>query len=134
MPSKALEGFRWQLEDETDEGRLFSSPVERHFGTGAFRGLEFLHVNAQTIINRVPAASRMPFRYTINAYRGCSHACTYCFARPTHEHLGLNSAEDFERRVVVKVNAVRAGPRRAVLGAVGPQISWRWARTPTLTR
>jgi DNA repair photolyase len=106
VPSKALEGFRWQLEDETDEGRLFSSPVERHFGTGEFRGLEFLHVNAQTIINRVPAASRMPFRYTINAYRGCSHACTYCFARPTHEHLGLNLAEDFERRVVVKVNAV----------------------------
>jgi DNA repair photolyase len=48
----------------------------------------------------------MPFRYTINAYRGCSHACTYCFARPTHEYLGLNGADDFERRIVVKVNAV----------------------------
>jgi DNA repair photolyase len=48
----------------------------------------------------------MPFRYTINPYRGCSHACTYCFARPTHEYLGLNGAEDFERRIVVKVNAV----------------------------
>ena len=48
----------------------------------------------------------MPFRFTINAYRGCSHACTYCFARPTHEYLGLNGLEDFERRIVVKVNAV----------------------------
>jgi DNA repair photolyase len=48
----------------------------------------------------------MPFRFTINAYRGCSHACTYCFARPTHDYLGLNIGEDFERRIVVKVNAV----------------------------
>jgi DNA repair photolyase len=48
----------------------------------------------------------VPFRYTINVYRGCSHACTYCFARPTHEYLGLNTGEDFERRIVVKVNAV----------------------------
>ena len=57
-------------------------------------------------MNAVPAASRMPFRYTINAYRGCSHACTYCFARPTHEYLGLGIGEDFERKIVVKVNAV----------------------------
>ena len=48
----------------------------------------------------------MPFRCTINPYRGCSHACTYCFARPTHEYLGLDGGEDFERRIVVKVNAV----------------------------
>src|SRR6478672_610854 len=51
--------------------------------------------------------SRMPFRYTINPYRGCSHACTYCFARPTHSYLGLNGLEDFERRIVVKINAVQ---------------------------
>jgi DNA repair photolyase len=68
--------------------------------------MEFFHVNARSIINEVPAASRLPFRYTVNVYRGCSHACTYCFARPTHEYLGLNIGEDFERRIVVKVNAV----------------------------
>ena len=68
--------------------------------------MEFLHVNARTIINEVPAASRMPFQYTINVYRGCSHSCVYCFARPTHEYLGLNIGEDFDRRIVVKVNAV----------------------------
>ncbi len=79
---------------------------ERHVGTGEYRGLEFLHVNARSIINTVPASSRMSFKYTINAYRGCSHACTYCFARPTHEFLGLGIGEDFERRIVVKVNAV----------------------------
>jgi DNA repair photolyase len=57
-------------------------------------------------VNEVPGASRMPFRFTINAYRGCSHACVYCFARPTHEYLGLNIGDDFDRKVVVKVNAV----------------------------
>src|SRR4051812_27829713 len=68
--------------------------------------LEFLPVLARTILNRVPDGSRAPTRWTINAYRGCSHACTYCFARPTHEYLGLNGAEDFEQRIVVKLNAV----------------------------
>jgi DNA repair photolyase len=72
---------RWRLVDEEDgQGALFTEDelVERHVGTGEFRGMEFLHVNARRVINEVPAASRMPFRYTINAYRGCSHACTYC--------------------------------------------------------
>jgi DNA repair photolyase len=68
--------------------------------------MEFLHVNAQRIINEVPKGTPVPFRYTINAYRGCSHACIYCFARPTHEYLDLGSGEDFERKIVVKVNAV----------------------------
>jgi DNA repair photolyase len=67
---------------------------------------EYMPVNAKRIINTVPGAQRLPFRYTINAYRGCRHACVYCFARPTHEFLGMNLGEDFERRIVVKVNAV----------------------------
>jgi DNA repair photolyase len=99
--------LRWQLVDDgRPQGTLFDEIVERHIGRGEYRGLEFLHVNARRIINEVPAASRVPFRYTINAYRGCSHACAYCFARPTHEFLGLNAGEDFERRIVVKINAV----------------------------
>jgi DNA repair photolyase len=100
--------LRWRAAEAEDEGRLFSdaSILERHVGKGEYRGLEFLHVNARRIVNKVPEASRVPFRYTINAYRGCSHACTYCFARPTHEYLGLGIGEDFDRRIVVKVNAV----------------------------
>jgi len=100
--------FRWRSAEEDEEGVLFpdETAIERHVGTGEFRGMEFLHVNARSIINTVPASSRMPFRYTINAYRGCSHACEYCFARPTHEYLGLNIGEDFEKRIVVKVNGV----------------------------
>ncbi len=100
--------LRWRLAEDDTSGALFpdETAMERHVGTGEFRGMEFLHVNARSIINAVPASSRMPFRYTINAYRGCSHACVYCFARPTHDYLGLNIGEDFERRIVVKVNAV----------------------------
>ena len=107
-PPGARTPLRWRTAAEEQDGALF--PDERvaahHVGVGEYRGLEFLDVNARTIINPVPAASRMPFRYTINAYRGCSHACTYCFARPTHEYLGLDVGRDFERRIVVKVNAV----------------------------
>jgi DNA repair photolyase len=100
--------LRWRLADDNDDGQaaLFEEEVERHVGKGEFRGLEFLHVNARTIINEVPAASHLPFRFTINAYRGCSHACTYCFARPTHQYLDLGIGEDFDRKIVVKVNAV----------------------------
>src|SRR3954466_9935634 len=68
--------------------------------------VEYMAVNARRIINTLPDSSRMPFRHTINVYRGCRHACTYCFARPTHEYLGMNAGEDFEKRIVVKVNAV----------------------------
>ena len=101
--------FRWRRADDDDgQPMLFAEEelVDRHVGIGEYRGLEFLHVNARRVINEVPDSSQMPFRFTINAYRGCSHACAYCFARPTHEYLGLGIGEDFERKLVVKVNAV----------------------------
>ncbi len=100
--------LRWRLASDETSRTLFPPDqlMERHVGVGEYRSMEFLHVNARRVINEVPAASKVPFRFTINAYRGCSHACVYCFARPTHEYLGLNLAEDFERRIVVKVNAV----------------------------
>lgn len=104
----AARGLRWQLatdEKEASQQALFDVP-EREIGTGEFRGLEFLHVRARSIINKVGPKSPVPFQYTINAYRGCSHACVYCFARPTHEYLNLDPATDFDRVIVVKVNAV----------------------------
>jgi DNA repair photolyase len=45
------------------------------------------------------------FDYTVNCYRGCVHGCTYCFSRPTHEYLGYGAGTDFDRKIVVKVNA-----------------------------
>src|SRR5262245_28474382 len=47
----------------------------------------------------------IPFDYSINCYRGCTHACTYCFSRPTHEYLGFGAGTDFETRIVAKVRA-----------------------------
>ncbi len=109
----AGERLRWQVVDARHAGpgtveqpALFNAPSEREIGRGEFRGLEFLHVRARRIINTVSPRSPVPFRHTINAYRGCSHACTYCFARPTHEYLGLNMGADFDRVIVVKINAV----------------------------
>ncbi|TDC44571.1 radical SAM protein [Actinomadura sp. KC345] len=67
--------------------------------------MTFYEVHAKTVINKVPEASRVPFRWTVNPYRGCSHACPYCFARRTHEYLDLDPGADFDSRIVVKVNA-----------------------------
>ncbi|RKR88713.1 DNA repair photolyase [Micromonospora pisi] len=79
--------------------------VARTFDTPGFAGMTFYEVRAKSIINRVPGASRVPFEWTINPYRGCSHSCVYCFARNTHTYLDLDAGQDFDRRVVVKVNA-----------------------------
>ncbi len=80
-------------------------PVRRA-GSGRMSQLEFLPVLARSVLNRLPKGSPGGFRWTINAYRGCSHACKYCFARPTHEYLGLDAGADFDHKIVVKVNAV----------------------------
>src|SRR4051812_35470415 len=117
--------MRWKLaDDDGGQGSFFPADdlVERHIGTGEFRGLEFLHVNAKSIINEVPGAAQLPFRWTINAYRGCSHSCIYCFARPTHDYLGLGIGKDFDTKIVVKINAVER--LRAELKAS------RWAGDP----
>jgi DNA repair photolyase len=79
--------------------------VVRTFDAPEALDVRFHEIRAKSVLNSVPAASRMPFRWTINAYRGCTHACTYCFARPTHTYLDMDAGRDFEREIVVKVNA-----------------------------
>src|ERR687893_2838360 len=78
--------------------------VVRTFDAPEALETRFYEIRAKSAINRVPERSRMPFRYTINPYRGCSHACTYCFARPTHTYLDMNAGRDFEKEILVKVN------------------------------
>jgi DNA repair photolyase len=67
--------------------------------------MTFYEVQAKSIVSRVPEASRVPFRWTINPYRGCQHACSYCFARNSHTYLDLDAGRDFDSKVIVKVNA-----------------------------
>jgi DNA repair photolyase len=63
---------------------LFDAPATvRTFDAPEFRGITFYEVEAKSILNHVPPASRMPFEWTINVYRGCSHACAYCLSGDT---------------------------------------------------
>lgn len=76
----------------------------RSVQTPEFAGVTFHEILAKSALNRVPGQSAMPFGWTINPFRGCQHACTYCFARPTHTYLDLDAGDDFDRQIIVKVN------------------------------
>jgi DNA repair photolyase len=78
----------------------------RSVRTPQFDGITFHEVLCKSALNRVPHAAALPFQYTVNGYRGCSHACRYCFARPTHEYLEFDCGSDFDTQVVVKTNVV----------------------------
>ncbi|GAB7070581.1 Rv2578c family radical SAM protein [Mycobacterium hodleri] len=78
----------------------------RSVRTPQFEGMTFHEVLCKSALNKVPNSSALPFRFTVNGYRGCSHACRYCFARPTHEYLDFDSGDDFDTQVVVKTNVV----------------------------
>lgn len=67
-------------------------------------GLEVTEENAKSILSENQSPD-IGFRFSINPYRGCFHACSYCYARPTHAYLGLGSGTDFDRKIVVKTNA-----------------------------
>ena len=61
-------------------------------------------IQCKALINHVSGES-LPFHWTINPYRGCQHACTYCFTPGTHSHLGPDMGRDFDTRISVKINA-----------------------------
>jgi DNA repair photolyase len=103
--------MRWDAQAiDTDAAGALSglaklSNVIRSVQTPEFAGITFHEVLAKTALNHVPGASKaLPFGWTINPYRGCSHACVYCFARRTHEYLDLDAGADFDREIIVKVN------------------------------
>jgi DNA repair photolyase len=100
---------RWDnLKVEEEEARTLPGYREpatvRTFDAPEALDTRFYEVRAKSALNKVPNASRMPFRWTINPYRGCAHACVFCFARPTHKFLDMNAGRDFDKEIVVKVN------------------------------
>ncbi|MEE6286679.1 Rv2578c family radical SAM protein [Georgenia sp. MJ173] len=102
--------MRWDGQQITtaDDGALPGlarmAGLLRTVRTPEFAGMTFYEVAAKSVLNRVPAASQMPFRWTVNPFRGCSHACTYCYARSTHRYLDMDAGADFDSRIIVKVN------------------------------
>lgn len=81
------------------------SGLVRSVQTPEFAGITFHEVLAKSALNHVPgASSALPFAWTINPYRGCSHACVMCFARNTHTYLDFDAGRDFDAEIVVKVN------------------------------
>ena len=99
--------MRWDSQRvEREKGRsLPGLDVERvrTFDAPEALGINFHEVRAKSALNKVPG-DYLPFNWTVNAFRGCTHACVYCFARNTHTYLDLDAGRDFEREIVVKVN------------------------------
>lgn len=101
----ATHGTLPELDDTVAIARL--SGLQRTVRPPEFAGLVFHEVLAKSALNRVPGGGgALPFGYTVNPYRGCAHACVYCFARPTHAYLDLDTGEGFDRQIVVKINVV----------------------------
>lgn len=115
--------MRWQGQtiDDVDDSALPGlenrTGIVRSVTTPEFAGMTFHEVLSKSALNRVPGGSRMPFSWTINPYRGCSHACTYCFARGTHEYLDLDGGGDFDSQIVVKTNVVEVLQRELRRGS-----------------
>ncbi len=74
-------------------------------GEAPLAKLEVYEETARSIVAENESPD-LGFRFSINPYRGCYHGCAYCYARPTHPYLGFGAGTDFERKIVVKKNAV----------------------------
>ncbi|WP_054811754.1 Rv2578c family radical SAM protein [Nocardia arizonensis] len=100
--------MRWQNQTlDADDGALpglTRADFVRTVRTPEFEGITFHEVLCKSALNKTPPNSTLPFGWTINPMRGCSHACRYCFARPTHEYLDLDAGRDFDAQIVVKTN------------------------------
>jgi DNA repair photolyase len=102
--------MRWdgQTLEATDQAALPGldriSGLVRSVQTPEFAGITFHEVVAKSALNRVPEASALPYRWTVNPWRGCAHACVYCFARRTHSYLELDTGRGFDTEIVVKTN------------------------------
>lgn len=82
----------------------FESSYREYFEEPPLTELEVYEDNSQTILSKNDSPD-LCFTWSINPYRGCSHGCSYCYSRPTHEYLGFGSGTDFQTKIVVKPKA-----------------------------
>lgn len=83
----------WEQLEEDDDALQAAHPATR-----------YLPDDSRGIVSENHSPD-VPFTYSVNPYRGCAHGCAYCYARPTHEYLGLNAGLDFETTILVKHEA-----------------------------
>ncbi|TVQ57842.1 MAG: PA0069 family radical SAM protein [Phycisphaerales bacterium] len=98
-PGNRFEPVRLHVLGEYLDEQQQEHPDGRQIATRVF------HDRTRTIINRVADSPDIPFRWTINPYRGCEHGCIYCYARPGHEYLGMSCGLDFESKIMAKLDA-----------------------------
>ena len=79
---------------------------DEYLKTRTDRKVEYLVDSSRSIVSENHSPD-IPFRFSVNPYRGCAHACPYCYARNSHEYLGFNAGLDFETKIFVKHNAAQ---------------------------
>ncbi len=99
-------GAQGQVANRFETVRAEPDPVEHAASQGPARPkTQFLSDDSKSIVTENKSPD-IPFRYSLNPYRGCEHGCSYCYARPTHEFLGMSAGLDFETKIIVKDYAV----------------------------
>lgn len=92
--------LRIQVQEDLEQVEHDQDFLEQRFVTNT----EYYQDDSQSILSENDSPD-IPFRYSLNAYRGCAHGCAYCYARPTHEYLGFSAGLDFESKIMVKERA-----------------------------
>lgn len=97
-PGNRFEGVRLHVLGEELDAQRLEHPEGVQVGTEVYED------RARSVLNPIDSPD-LPMSWSINPYRGCEHGCVYCYARPTHETIGLSSGLDFERKIFVKRDA-----------------------------
>jgi DNA repair photolyase len=99
-----VKGNFYRREADNPDNRFASLSLEWEEGIERPQDMRVFREQAKSILSRNDSPD-LPFRYSVNPYRGCAHACAYCYARTYHEYLGWGAGTDFDTRIVAKINA-----------------------------